>query len=102
MVSVQPSHAPGMLALGLAANRFSNCLARRSRLGSPRSSASNSSSTHTPDSLFIGLQKVYSKREFTAVYNPCFTTNHRFLLMLGSQQARLLYKRMPYNQISDL
>src|ERR1700712_1180922 len=103
MVSDQPSHAPGMLAVGFAANRFSNSFARRSRLGSPRSSASNSSFTHTSDSLSIGLLKAQSKREFAEVYksalqrpvNSCFPVqNHQTGLVYNEMRLRLSQGRL--------
>src|SRR6476661_6602049 len=101
MVSDQPSHAPGMLAVGFAANRFSNSFARRSRLGSPRSSASNSSSTHTSDSLSIGLSKAQSKREFAEVYKPALQRPVNSCRPVRSPQTGLVYNEMPLAGINQ-
>src|SRR6516164_6623710 len=99
MVSAQPSQAPGMLAVGLAANRFSNSFARRSRRGSPRSSASNSSSTHAPDSLPIRARKSESKREFAQVYKRS-ATSLKVNVFFGARRFGLrdVYNRMDHTR----
>lgn len=94
MVSAQPSHAPEMLTIGFAANRFNSSVARLSHLESPRSNASNSSSTRTPDSLSIGLEKAQRRREFVELYNPVLQKNLNFFCTPRNQQTGLVYNDM--------